>query len=88
MQIKLNGQLKHLETALCLDALIGEFCAHKRPVVAELNGEIIKGPDWKTTALKDGDTLELVSFVGGGSINNGCSLFAFKSSQIRATSNE
>jgi thiamine biosynthesis protein ThiS len=35
-------------------------------VVAELNGTVIARSNWKTTALKTQDRLELLSFVGGG----------------------
>jgi sulfur carrier protein len=32
----------------------------------ELNRDIIPRSNWLTTALKDGDKLEIVHFVGGG----------------------
>ena len=35
-------------------------------VAAELNGSIIPRAEFKDTALKDGDSLEIVHFVGGG----------------------
>ena len=35
-------------------------------VVAELNGTVIPGAKFTSTDLHDGDTLELLSFVGGG----------------------
>jgi sulfur carrier protein len=34
--------------------------------VGELNQQIIKQERWQPTELKDGDRLELLSFVGGG----------------------
>jgi len=66
MKINLNGQPKELLNAFNLKVTIDQFAKNKLPVIAELNGEIIKNPDWEKTILKDGDTLELVSFVGGG----------------------
>ena len=35
-------------------------------VVTELNGQIIPKNSYESTTLKDGDVVEVVSFVGGG----------------------
>ena len=35
-------------------------------IAVELNEDIVSKKDYDTTVLKDGDTLEVVSFVGGG----------------------
>jgi thiamine biosynthesis protein ThiS len=35
-------------------------------VVVELNRKIVRRPVLETTALTEGDTVELVHFVGGG----------------------
>lgn len=37
-----------------------------RPVAVELNGHLVRRADQETTALKPGDRVEIVSFVGGG----------------------
>ncbi|MCY3746084.1 MAG: sulfur carrier protein ThiS [Acidobacteria bacterium] len=37
-----------------------------RPVAVELNGRLVRRADQETTALKAGDRVEIVSFVGGG----------------------
>ncbi|MNC20442.1 Sulfur carrier protein ThiS [compost metagenome] len=38
----------------------------RRLVIVELNGEIVGKDDYITTALDEGDRIELVHFVGGG----------------------
>lgn len=35
-------------------------------VVVELNGEIVPAADFAARALAEGDTVEIVQFVGGG----------------------
>jgi thiamine biosynthesis protein ThiS len=35
-------------------------------VAVELNREIVPRADWPKAALRDGDKLEIVHFVGGG----------------------
>ena len=66
MNIILNGKLKEFSSAPDLKSVVEQFCKDKTLVIAELNGEIIKLPQWEETALKEGDVVELVSFVGGG----------------------
>ncbi|WAM31386.1 sulfur carrier protein ThiS [Caldicellulosiruptor naganoensis] len=54
-----------------------EFCGNILDLVLNLNlnpktcavlvnGEIVKKDDWENFVLKDGDYVEIVSFVGGG----------------------
>ena len=37
-----------------------------RRIAVELNGEIVPKAQYGETALQDGDSVEVVSFVGGG----------------------
>ena len=66
MKITLNGQAKEFSHAQSMQHIIEQFCKQHNRVIAELNGEIIKHPSWPSITLKDGDVVELVSFVGGG----------------------
>ena len=67
MKIKFNGQVKDLKETLNLRDFVEKLCTNSNPVIAEINGEIIKSNNWSETIIKEGDTIELVSFVGGGS---------------------
>ncbi len=66
MNITLNGKSKVLSDTKTLRETIEQTCKSTTPVIAELNGTIIKTPVWNQTSLKDGDVLELINFVGGG----------------------
>ena len=66
MKIILNGGQKELAGQMTLTSLINNFCKNPRYVVAELNGAIVKKNGWDDSTLKDGDSVELVNFVGGG----------------------
>ena len=46
--------------------IINEMNIDKRTIAVELNEEIVSMADYDKTTLKDGDVLEVVSFVGGG----------------------
>ena len=66
MKIIINGQEKKLTVSLNLNSLVGQFSPNSNRIIAEVNGQIIKNPVWNQTHLKDGDVVELISFVGGG----------------------
>ena len=66
MKIVINGQQKEIQAATNLKFLIERFCKSPSRIIAELNGAVIKHPQWEGYCLKEGDVLELVNFVGGG----------------------
>ena len=69
MKININGQIKELSSAANLKDVISQFCKDERSssrIITEHNGNIIKCAQWPDTPVKDGDTIELVSFFGGG----------------------
>lgn len=64
--IKVNGKEVNNASGIALDKLlIGEGYSLQR-IAVELNGEIIPKAQYGQTNIKDGDSLEVVSFVGGG----------------------
>lgn len=66
MKIVLNGDSRDIAQAIDLKTIVEQFCRDSNHVIAELNGAIIKRPEWPNRTLQEGDTLELVNFVGGG----------------------
>ena len=65
MRLVINGEERNF-AASTLEALIDELGMKSDRVAAELNREIVPRESWSATALKDGDRLEIVHFVGGG----------------------
>jgi sulfur carrier protein len=65
MQITLNGQVTASSAPTLLDLII-EHGFTPDAIVAEVNFELIKRDRWQQRLLQDGDTVELLSFVGGG----------------------
>jgi thiamine biosynthesis protein ThiS len=49
-----------------LTALLSVLGVDSATVVAELDGQIIERANFTATPLKDGQSIELVRFVGGG----------------------
>lgn len=66
MKIRINGEEKEIQEGLSLAALLDEFQIRPGRVVVELNRNIITREAHRSTALKEGDALEIVHFVGGG----------------------
>jgi len=54
-------------TPFTLAALIESLDMKSDRVAVELNRDIVPRDRWPETPLKDGDRLEIVHFVGGGS---------------------
>jgi thiamine biosynthesis protein ThiS len=66
MHLFINGEDKPFVDSLSLAELIEQLGMKRDRVAVELNREIISRAQWGETALKDGDRLEIVHFVGGG----------------------
>ena len=65
MRIEVNGEHREVEAATIL-ALVEELGLDVRKVAVERNLEIVPRSLHATTALAEGDRIELVQFVGGG----------------------
>ena len=62
----LNGKQVALEKEKTIAQLLSENQVNENRVVVELNKEIIVKEDFSKINLKDDDTVEVISFVGGG----------------------
>ncbi|MFW2341264.1 sulfur carrier protein ThiS [Brevundimonas sp.] len=65
MHIQVNGEEREVAAAT-LTALVEELGLDPRKVAIERNLEIVPKSLHHTTALADGDRIEIVQFVGGG----------------------
>lgn len=65
LMIKINGENYELENC-SIDDCLKHLEINEKFVVVELNGEIIPKDQYKSTTLMSNDSLEIVSFVGGG----------------------
>ncbi|NOX20879.1 MAG: sulfur carrier protein ThiS [Nitrospirae bacterium] len=69
MKIKLNGKEYELEREITVSDLLKKLDIHPQSVAVEVNLNIIKKQYYDKTFIKDGDHVEIVSFVGGGIVN-------------------
>jgi sulfur carrier protein len=66
MNITLNGEIKTVPDSLTVMGLLEFLKIQQQRVAVELNMEIVKKDRYPSTALKEGDSVEIVSFMGGG----------------------
>ena len=67
MKLTINGEPQS-SSAETLSALVETLGMKPDRVAIELNREIVPRDQWPQTPLHDGDRLEIVHFVGGGSV--------------------
>lgn len=65
MKIKLNGEILETETP-DIHALVTARNLDPSSLVVEHNHILVRQTSWAQTRLQEGDTIELLSFVGGG----------------------
>ena len=66
MKVMINGEVREVSEGLTVLALLAELGIQKERVAVELNLDIVPKGRFGDTILKDGDRIEIVSFVGGG----------------------
>src|SRR5215831_17702916 len=88
IEIRLNGETQELPASLNITELLEHFDLPKDRVAVERNRTIVPKVQWEAVAVGNGDELEVVHFVGGGSGNDDSFVIAgrtFKSRLIVGT---
>ncbi|HYF49269.1 MAG TPA: sulfur carrier protein ThiS [Planctomycetota bacterium] len=66
MTIVVNSKPQELPEAATVADLIEQMKLGEKRVAVEVNTELVTKTEWKSHRLKDGDKVEVVTFVGGG----------------------
>lgn len=66
MEITVNGEKKEYPTGISLSELLKYLDIDERYVALELNFKVIPRSQFSEKLLSENDTLEIVTFVGGG----------------------
>ncbi len=69
LTIQMNGERREVPAGLTLAALLELLELPADRVAVELNREVVKRSAWGSTPIQEGDQLEIVQMVGGGSGN-------------------
>lgn len=66
MKVTVNGSERELTPRTSLNDIIKESVRSPEHVVAAVNGDIFEPMDYAGVVLKEGDEIDLMTFVGGG----------------------
>jgi sulfur carrier protein len=66
MRIQLNGKAYDSSDGMTIAQLLNHLGVEGDRVAVELNLDIISKQEYSKVALKEGDNVEVVHFVGGG----------------------
>ena len=66
ISVTLNGDRRDVTRGRSVSALLGDLGLHPQLVVVEHNREILDRKRYSEVEVQEGDTLEVVHFVGGG----------------------
>jgi sulfur carrier protein len=64
--IVVNGETRAVTEGQTVSGILGLLGLDGSRIAVELNGDIIRPPEWGRTTLESGAELEIVQFVGGG----------------------
>ncbi|OAN51093.1 thiazole synthase [Paramagnetospirillum marisnigri] len=67
MKLVINGEERSFSASMSVEALLGELGVDPRKVAVERNLEIVPKSAYAQVPVNDGDKLEIVAFIGGGS---------------------
>lgn len=68
VQIHVNGEVKAWRNGATVADLLRDLDLKTERVAVELNLEILDRTTFAQRALNDGDRVEILSFIGGGSL--------------------
>ena len=66
MRIRLNGKDREIRGGHTVRSLLRELDLEPAMIVVEHNRDILERDSYEEVPVKEGDTIELVHFVGGG----------------------
>lgn len=66
MNISVNGKQQDVPEGLSVEGLVEVLELDSSRVAIERNRSILRREEWASTMLDEGDSFEVVQFVGGG----------------------
>lgn len=66
LRVTVNGEAREVEPGTTVATLLAALAPAGRPCAVEIDREIVPRSAHATRPLRDGEAVEVVSFVGGG----------------------
>ena len=64
--LQVNGESRTCSPQTQLPQMLEQLGLNPRLIAVEYNGEILHRQFWSETQMQEGDTIEIVTIVGGG----------------------
>jgi len=64
--VEINGESRQVPDSITLTELIEHLALVPERLAIELNRQVARRADWPQIAVTEGDRVEIVNFVGGG----------------------
>ncbi len=71
VQLRVNGKPRASREGLTVTGLLADLQLHPQRVAVQVNGEILRREQFPEVVLKDGDTVEIITFMAGGTGEGG-----------------
>ena len=68
LRVYVNGESREVQGNPSLAELITELDLPAARIAVEVNREVVRRGEWGSRMLQDEDKIEIVHFVGGGSV--------------------
>jgi thiamine biosynthesis protein ThiS len=82
LRVYINGESRELSGTPSLAELITQLDLPASRIAVELNREVVRRDDWGSTMLREDDRIEIVHFVGGGSLRSQARIASPQKSQV------
>jgi thiamine biosynthesis protein ThiS len=69
LKVTVNGDEKQIAEGTTISGLLEILEVKPERLAVEVNRRIVRRASWSSTALTEGDRIEIVNFVGGGSLD-------------------
>ncbi len=66
MEVQVNGQTRTLATSCTVARLLEELNLARQPCAVEINASVVPWREHAERIVREGDTVEIVTLVGGG----------------------
>jgi len=66
IDITVNGVKRQIDEGTDVETLVNMLVVKNSGIIVELNETVVTRNNWKTRMVGTGDTVQLISFVGGG----------------------
>ena len=66
MRVTVNGEPQDLNEGLTVGQLVEQLRLNGRRIAVEINRDILARDEYAVRALRTGDEIEIVHFIGGG----------------------